>query len=777
MPRAESRRLLAGGGRFTDDIIAPGELHAAFLRSPYSHANFAITDVAAAAALEGVAAVFTAAEIDRVCKSWRCATHAFPGLVSPTQRPLAVGRASYQGEAIAMVVARSRAVAEDAAELIESDWTELPAVASIVQGLANEVKAHPELDDNIAWHTERATPDADEIFRRAALEVRERFILERKTAVTLEPRSVLADYDPGSGVLTVHVSHQSPHLLQVYLAEFLQIPLTDVRIVCPDVGGGFGMKIHVYPDEVAICAASKLLGQPVKYVADRMESMLSDVHAREHVVDARMAVDADGRIVGFDVHDMQGLGAYSVFPRSSTGEGTNALATMGAPYRFAAFRGRLDCVLQNKAMTGSYRAVGHPIAVLVTERLVDLAARARGEDPLEFRRRNFVPPDAMPYRSPTGADLFELSHLTCLEKMVALVDVQSVRTEMVAARAQGRQLGLGFASFVEFTATGPAPYGRAGLPVAAGDTALLTIEASGQIRVQASAAELGQGIRQALAQIVADAVGVAPEQVRVTTGDTSTVPHGSGAWASRGAAIAGEAAWAAGQAARQELLRIAAALLQTTADRLDVRSGRIVDREKGAERIGLADLAQTVLFRSYDLPSNLNPQLSIARSYSRELDAFLPTNGIQAALIELDTTTGLVRVLKHWVVEDCGRVINPLLVDEQIRGGVMQGIGEALYEACRYDATGQFTSGTLADYLLPMAVEAPDIVVAHVETPYSGSALGAKGAGEAGTCAAAAAVFNAVNDALAPFGASVNALPITPVSVLEALQTTSRATA
>jgi carbon-monoxide dehydrogenase large subunit len=754
-----------------DDVSAKGELHAAFLRSPFPHAEFRIVDTGAASQMEGVVAVLTAAEIDSVCKGWQCVSRAYPGLISPPQHPLARDRAAYQGEPVAMVVATSRARAEDAVERIEVDWSELPPVPSIEAALVGEVLCHPDLASNLAWQTLIESGEVDRTFDDAPLVVEEKFTFARKTGVTLEPRGILASYDPAANSLLVHMSHQMPHQMQLHLADFLSIPMADVRVVCNDVGGAFGLKMHVYPDEIAACAAAKFLGRPVKFVADRVEALASDIHAREHIVEARMAVDKAGRILGFDVHDLQGLGAYSVFPRSSTVEAVSALRAVGAPYRFGVYRARLDCVLQNKVMTGQYRSVGHPIGCAVTESLVEMAARAREEDPVEFRRRNLVSADDQPWTNPAGGSMFDLSHHTCLDRMVEMVDLPRLRAWIAQMREQGRVLGLGFASFVEFTASGPEVYGKAGVPVAAVDTVVVSLDPSGEIRAQASASEIGQGIQQGLAQVIADAVGVIPEKVRVSTGDTGSAPHGGGAWASRGAAITGEAAWGAGRKLRTEILAAAAGLLQSTSERLDLRQGRIVDRDTGAVRMGLDEIAETITFKGYDLPRGVQPQLAVAHHYRREKDPFLPTNGIQASLVEIDRETGLVSALKHWVVEDCGRIINPLLVDEQIRGGVVLGIGEALYEACRYDEAGQFTTGSLAEYLVTMAPEAPDVEVGHVETPYAGSILGAKGAGEAGACGSSGAILNAVNDALSPFGSRIAELPISPMEVLRAMGT------
>ena len=771
MPRAETWRLVAGRGRYVDDASARGEVHAAFLRSPHPHAEFRFTSLASAQQSPGVATVLTAADLGGACRGWTCPSPAFPGLVSPMQHALAPGRAAYQGEPVALVLAATRAEAEDALDLIEVEWQPLPAMTALQDALTpGAAPVHPGLASNLAWRTELGGP-LDEAFAAAALVVEDRLVFARTTGVTLEPRGLLASWDPSAGALELRISHQMPHQLQVHLAELLNVRLSRVRVVCGDVGGGFGVKMHVYQDEIAACAASKLVGRPVRFVADRMESMMADIHAREHVVTARMAVDADGRILGFDVDALHGIGAYSVYPRSSTREAMSALNAIGAPYRHGHFHARLRCALQNKVPTGQLRAVGHPIGCAVTERLVDLAAAARHEDPLEFRRRNLLADDAQPWTNPAGARLFGLSHHACLDRLVALMDLPALRGELAAWRADGRCIGLGFAALVEFTAPNSRSYGPSGAPVAAVDAVVVTLELSGEVTARASVSEIGQGIRQSLAQVVADAVGVAADAVSVSTGDTAATPHGGGAWGSRGAAIGGEAAWQAGAGLRAQVLAVAAALLQAAPEALDIRGGRVVDRASGMDRIGLDEIAGIAAFRAHLLPDGVQPQLSVSHAYRREQDAALPNNGIQASLVEVDRGTGLVRALRHWVVFDCGRVINPLLVEEQVRGGVAMGIGQALLEECRYDSGGQFVSGTLADYLVPMAADVPDIAVAFVQTPYQGSVVGAKGAGEAGTCAAPAAVLNAVNDALrAAGGGAVTALPITPVAVLGALR-------
>lgn len=511
----------------------------------------------------------------------------------------------------------------------------------------------------------------------------------------------------------------------------------------------------------------------MKFIADRLESLLSDIHAREHSIRARMGVDGDGYIAAFEVEHLHGAGAYSVFPRGSPVESAAAMHLVGAPYRFAHFRGQLTVVMQNKAITGQYRSVGHPIAVAVTERLVEIAARRRGEDSLAFRRRNFVPAGSEPYVNPAGQRLFDQSHAACLDALERLADLPRLRAHVAVRRAAGQMLGFGVAAYVEMTATGAESYGRAGVPVSAADSVCLSLELSGAVRCAVGVTEIGQGVTQVVAQAVADGLGVPVAQVLVLSGDSAQVPHGGGAWASRGAAIGAEAAFQAARRLRANVLEMAGRLLKLDDDSLDVLEGRVVN-VKLEPLIALSELAQIAAFRGYELPDGFQPQLALVHHYRRAKDPFLPANGIQAALVEVDAGTGIVRPLKHWAVCDCGRVLNPLMVEEQLRGGVVQGIGEALYEELRYGESGNLESGTLAEYLVPMAAEMPDIAVAHVQTPYSGSALGAKGAGEAGAAGAPSAILNAVNDALALHGAAVETLPINPTTVLDALAAATR---
>ena len=771
VPRPSARRLVQGHGRYTDDVPAPARtLHAAFLRSPYAHATITRIDVAAARAAPGVALVVTGRDLDGVCEPWVGTLSHFRGLRSPRQHALAVDHVVWQGEPVVGVVADTRALAEDALGLIEIDYTELPPVtdpdAALLPG---SPLVHPELGSNLAFTLAVQSGDTEAVFRDAHAVVAGDFRFGRHTPVTLESRSIMAEFELGEKRLTVYQSTQTPYQMQDIYARHLGLPQANVRVVAQDVGGSFGMKLHVYGDEVATAAMSVMLGRPVKFVADRLESFQSDIHARDHRVRARMAVAADGEITGMIVDDITGIGAFSAYPRTSAVEGNQAIRLMGGPYKLRNYSGHLRVVFQNKAMMSQYRAVGHPIACGVTEALVDQAAAAVGLDPLAIRRRNLLTDDVYPYTSPTGYMFERLSHHQCLDKLERLMNYAALRADQMEARDRGVIRGIGFAVFIEITNPGPAFYGVGGARITAQDGCVLTLEPSGNLRCSVSVTEQGQGTEAIMAQIAASAVGVLIENVQVITGDTAATPYGGATWASRGAGIGGETVLITGKALRANLLRLAAVLLQMQPEELDIADGLIVDVATRQERMTLQELARIAYYRPDTLPQGVQAEVSAAHHHVPRGQPFAFTNGVQASHVEVDIETGFVRLLNHWVVEDCGRIINPLLVDEQIRGGVVQGIGAALFEECLYSEQGQLLNGTLADYLVPMAAEMPDIHVDHVSTPTQHSELGAKGAGEAGTAGAASAVLNAINDALQPLGARLSQIPATPERILRAL--------
>jgi carbon-monoxide dehydrogenase large subunit len=628
---------------------------------------------------------------------------------------------------------------------------------------------HPELGDNVCFRRELDAGDVDAAFAKADVVVEETYDFGRHTGVCLETRSILADYNAAEHSLTVYHSTQAPHMMQDIFSRHLGIPEANVRVICKDVGGSYGIKVHVYPDEMATAALSVMLRRPVKFVADRLESFLTDIHAREHRVKVRLAASRAGDILAFELDDLTGIGPYSVYPRTSGIEGNQVVNLTGGPYKHQHYRAKMNVVFTNKNVTCQYRAVGHPIAVALTEAIVDLAAAKLGIDPAEFRRRNLIPDDAYPYTFPSGLKFERLSHHKTLDRLLELMDYKGLRAEQAALRKKGVYRGIGLAAMIEVTNPSPAFYGVGGARISAQDGATLRLEPTGMVTVLASVTEQGQGTEGIFAQIAATAVGVTLDKVRVITGDTGVTPYGGGTWASRGAGIGGEAVLQAGKALRSNILDVAAAMLNVDKTELDVADNAIVGKATGEAKLPLAEVGRVGYFRPDTLPAKFQSELTVTRHYTPREYGFTFTNGIQASLVEVDPDTGFVKLLKHWCVEDCGTVINPMLVDEQIRGGIVQGIGAALWEHCLYDENGQLLNGNMADYLVPMSGEIPDIVVAHVSTPTRGSELGAKGVGEAGTAGAPGAVMNAINDALAPLGARVTAQPCTPERVLRAL--------
>src|SRR3954465_4125700 len=770
VPRPGLQRLLQGRGAFIDDLRFPRLAHVAFFRSPYAHALVKRLDFAAAKRSPGVIAVFDGRAVADYCTPWIAVLAPLKGIKSPPQHPIAIDRACWQGEAVAAVVAESRSQAEDAVALIEAQWHELPVVVDMDDALAGRTVIHPDLGDNICFKREHDTGGVDEAFARADVVVEDTFHFGRHTGVCLEGRAILADYNAAEHSLTVYHATQAPHMTQDIFSRHLGIPEANVRVVTKDIGGAFGIKVHVYPDEMAPAAISVMLRRPVKFIADRLESFLSDIHAREHKARVRVACSKDGNILAFDLDDLTAIGPYSVYPRTSGIEGNQVVNLTGGPYKHQQYRAKLNVVFTNKNVTCQYRAVGHPIAVALTEAIVDLAAQKLGMDPAEFRRRNLIPDDAYPYASPAGLKFEKLSHHKTLDLLLRTMNYPALRAEQAQLRKQGIYRGIGLAAMIEVTNPSPAFYGVGGPRIPAQDGATLRLEPTGMVTVLCSVTEQGQGTEAIFAQIAASAVGVSLDKVRVITGDTSVTPYGGGTWASRGAGIGGKAVLQAGRALRSNVLDVAAAILKIEKPELDIAGNAVVHKLTTEKKLDLAELGRVAYFRPDTLPLDFQSELTVTRHYTPRQYGFTFTNGIQASLLEVDADSGFVKLLKHWCVEDSGTVINPMLVDEQLRGGVVQGIGAALFEECLYDADGQLLNGSMADYLVPMAGEMPDIVCAHVETPTLQSELGAKGVGEAGTAGAPGAVMNAINDALRPLNARVTAMPFTPEKILKALR-------
>jgi carbon-monoxide dehydrogenase large subunit len=767
--RPQARRLAQGRGQYVDDIVLPRMAHVAYVRSPHAHARIVGIDAKKAAAMPSVVRVVTGAEIALVVKPYVGVLTHLAGMRSPPQYPLAVDVARWQGEPVVAVVAASRAEAEDALEAVEVEYQELPAALDAERALdPGEPKIHKEFDSNLCFTRTVDTGGVDAAMKAAHLVVEDTIRFGRHTGVTMEPRAILADYNRADESMTVYHCGQSPHMVQGIVASRLSLDEHRVRIVARDVGGSFGIKIHTYGDEIAACALSLMLGRPVKFAADRYESFLSDIHARDHRVRARLAVDREGNMLALEIDDLTGVGPYSMFPRSSGVECNQILNLTGGPYKHKEYRAKGTVVFQNKNMMCQYRAVGHPIAIAVAEHMVDQAAAKLGIDPAEMRKRNLIADDAYPCKSPSGMRFEALSHQQCMEKLLGLMNYEGLRREQAELRKKGVYRGIGLSSFIEVTNPSPMFYGVGGARIAAQDGCTIKLDANGSIVAATGVTEQGQGTETIMAQIAATALGVEMSCVKVLTGDTDKVPYGGGTWASRAAGIGGEAVLQASLALKKNILEVGAVILKTSPAELDIVDGKVV--KKGSEQgLSLAELARICYYRGNELPVDFQPELVVTRHYRVKDYAFVFSNGAQGCHLEVDVETGFVKLLKIWCVDDCGRVINPKLVDEQARGGIVQGIGGALYEHCLYDDKGQLLNATMADYLVPMAAEMPDIVCAHVETPTKTSMLGAKGAGEAGTGGAPGAIMNAVNDALRPLGAKVTSQPITPEVVLRAL--------
>lgn len=767
-PRADAKIFVEGRGCYLDDVQVGKVLHVAFLRSPYAKASFGALQTVKAAAAEGVVGVYTAADLAQVCRGWET-SQTYPGLLMRTQTALATSEALYVGQPVVAVVADTRALAEDAIELIEVDWEPQAGACRLEEALGeNAPRAHSDLVDNSAYRSRIGDEPKDSPFETAAIVVEEAFSFHRLTGCSMETRGVIATYLPGDKSLTVYQSHTAPHQLRSLYAMHLGLDEGSIRVVCPHVGGSFGVKIHLYADEIATVAIARIVGRPVKFVADRLESFVSDIHAREQILTARLALDGEGRFLGWEGTSLLAIGPFSTHPGSSVQEGDEALRMAMAPYRIPYACGRLDVVFQNKTMVGQYRGVGHPIGTAISEYMIDKAAAQMGIEPAELRIRNYIPDDSYPIRTRSGVDLEALSHQKCMSRLLELIDLPKLREEHAALRQHGIFRGIGFASFIERTATN-APSSAHIRKATAQDGITLAIDPSGAVRCAISVTDQGQGTHTVIGQIVADALGVSADRVRVISGDSQATPYGSGVRASRGTPVGGELALQASRRLRLVVLEAAAGLLQMRPDALDMRDGVIAPIGGGTPSISLADLAEVVYFKANSLPAGPQISLSLSMHLGHDWPALVPTNGVQACVAEVDVRTGFVKLLRHWAVDDFGTIVNPLLVSEQVRGGIAQGIGQALYEELVYSDEGQLTNGTFADYCVPLAADLPDIVVEHVETPWPYTSLGAKGAGEAGTTGSVGAVLNAVNDAIRPLGAKITELPMTPLRILKAL--------
>ena len=767
--RGDDPRLLTGRGRFVDDVTLPRLVHAAFVRSAHAHARLVRVDLDRARRAPGVVGVLSGDAAARLCKPYRGVLLHYKGMKTGAILPLAVDRVRYVGEPIVAIAAESRAAADDAAALIDVEYDPLPAVLAPDAALAAGAPViHPELGDNVLYETRLTAGDVERAFAAAGRVWTRTFTTGRHTGVPIEPRSLIADYEPATRALTVWISTQVPHMMQAVLAELFGLREQRVRVVAPDVGGSFGIKIHVYQDDMAACALALTLGRPVKFVASRRESFLSDIHAREQTIRVEVAADGDGILTAMRASITAAVGPYSAYPRSSVVEGGQVLRLLPGPYRLRHYDGALRVVAQNKVVTSQYRAVGHPIATAVTESMLDLVARDLGLDPAEARRRNLVRSEDLPYTSAAGNVFDSGSYQAALARLLEVADYDGLRRAQTAARAAGRHVGIGLACFVELTGPGAQFYGVGGAPISGQEGTTVRLEPGGAVTALVGVTNQGQGTHTALAQIIADVLDVPVDDIAVLSGDTAVVPYGGGTWASRGMPIGGSATLLAARALGERIRTVAAALLEAHAADIELGGGRAAVRGSPERGLSYAELARAAHFRSNEL-RGVEPSLEATVHYTNP-GAWTFTNGAHLAVAEVDVDTGQVRVLRYVAVDDCGRIVNPALVEGQIAGGIAQGLGGALMERCAYDEAGQPLSTTLMDYAVPTAADLPPIETHHIETPTPGIAGGFKGAGEAGATGAPAAILNAVNDALAPLGVMLTDQPITPERVVAALR-------
>ena len=762
--RVEDPRFLTGRATFVDDVVRPRMLHAAFVRSPLAHADVLGVEAGRARAAEGVRDVLTGHEAAEVAGAIVCDS-TFDGWQATEYPALATDRVRFVGQTVAAVAADDRYLAEDACELIEAEYGERPPVASIEAAIAEGApRLHDGWADNVFIRRHFRGGDVDAAFAVADGVLELDLVSNRHSGIPLETRACIAEYDPGGGDLTLWSATQIPHLLRTGLADALRLPEHRIRVIAPDVGGGFGIKGHLFPEEIAVCLLSMRTGRPVKWVEDRREHLMACIHAREHHHRLRVAYRRDGTVTGLRARVHVDCGAYSVYPWTASMDAGMALGILPGPYRVRAYECEALSVATSKCPLGPYRGVSRPAACLSIERAMDEVAHATGLDPLEVRRRNLVRGDEFPYESVTGLTYDSGSYVEALDRLVEESDLQGLWRMREEARGRGRHLGIGVACYTEQTAHTTTEFAKRGVPIIFGyDAATVRMDPSGKVAVQLSTHSHGQGHETSMAQVVADRLGLGLEDVRVVFGDTASAPYGHGTFASRSAVLGGGACHRAATQVRGKLLAFAAHHLEAAEEDLVVEGGRISVRGADRHGVAIADLARWAYHRPERLPDGMEPSLEAVATYDAHPGSGTFANAAHLALVEVDVETGAMKVLRYHVVEDCGRVINPLIVEGQVHGGVAQGIGGALLEEIVYDDDGQILTTTFMDYLLPGATDVPRIGVAHLETVSPFTIEGIKGMGEGGAIAPGPALAAALADALAPIGhAFVNELPLTP---------------
>ncbi len=766
--RREDPRFITGRGTYVDDVKLPGTAYAAFVRSPHAHAAIKSIDTARATKIPGVLAVYTGRDV-RVgglpC-GWM-----LPGIKVPTRPVLAQGKARYVGEPVAIVVAETAYAAKDGAEAVRVTYDALPGVAD---GKKAHAKGAPQLFDEIPsnecfYWTIGDKAAADAAFKSAATVVTQPLLNQRLIPNAIEPRACLASYSTVTDELTLWVTSQNPHVHRLLMAAFvLTIPETKMRVIAPDVGGGFGSKIFVYNEEVVVSWAARALKRPVKWTAERRESFLNDAHGRDHVTEAEMAFDRDGKVTGLRVKTHANLGAYlstfaPLIPSFLYGP------LLSGVYKIPAIFCEVWGMLTTTAPVDAYRGAGRPEATYLLERLMDRAARQLKLDPVELRRKNFIPAftDGTPYQTPVAFAYDSGNYEPALRRALELVGYEQTRKEQAAGRRSGKYIGIGVSTYIE--ACGPAPSAVAGsLGAGAGlwESGQVRVDPTGTVTVFTGSHSHGQGHETTFAQIVADELGIPMEQVEVVHGDTGRIPFGMGTYGSRSACVGGSAIVKCLDKIKEKGRKIAAHLLEAGEQDLVFQGGAWSVKGSPDKKKAWGEVA-LMAYLAHNIPQGMEPGLE-ATSFYDPVNFTFPF-GAHIAVVEVDPETGAVKILKYVAVDDVGRVINPMIVDGMVHGGIAQGIGQALWEHGVYADDGQLVTATMMDYAMPKADALPSYVTDRTVTPSPINPLGVKGAGETGTIASTPAIANAVMDAIEPFGVRHLDMPLTPGKIWKAV--------
>jgi aerobic carbon-monoxide dehydrogenase large subunit len=757
--RLEDDRLLRGRGEFVADIRLPGMRELAFVRSPVAHARIRAVHKPPGSEHN----VFVAADLAGVQPI--VANSALPGFKSSVQPVLAHDKLRYVGEPVAVCVADSRAAAEDLAAAVELDLEELPPVTEMRAALATPTRVHDHWPDNVVLESSIAV--APERLAGAPIIVRRRLRTARQCMSPIEGRGCVATWDRRLEQLVLYTATQIPHIVRTGLAGCLGLDQARIRVVAPDVGGGFGYKGILLVEEVCAAFLAQRLGHPVRWIEDRREQLTANANCREHDYDIAVHAEADGTLVGIDAEVVVDAGAYSAYPFSACLEAAQVASILPGPYVMQAYRCRTFSAATNKPPILPYRGVARAGVCFALEVMLDAVARAGGLDPVELRLRNLAPADAMPFDNITGKHFDSGDYRACLRRVAAAIDVPKVRRRQAAAVGVHR-IGLGFSIFCEQAAHGTSVYAGWGIPMIPGfEQAVARITPDGGLELRVGIQSHGQGLETTLAQVAHEILGIELRAIRVVHGDTALTPYSTGTWGSRCIVMAGGAVATACTELSQRIARIGAHLLQTSPDTVRVGAGVVAG--PGGD-VPIADVARTWYLSPQDLPDDVAPGgLEVTSGYKPLRDTGTFSYAAHAAVVEVDTELGDVRILDYAICEDGGRLINPMIVEGQVAGGVAQGIGTALYEEMPFNADGQPGAATLADYILPGASEVPDLRIEHMETPSPLTSFGQKGIGEGGAIGPPAAIANAVNDALAPLGVAIHELPITPRRVLAAL--------